>query len=554
MFRKNEKHLQTSLFSFQETLPSKQREQLYSSEEYNFYKIVFCNIKEDIFKCLYSEKESRPNAPINSMVSALILKERKDWSYTELFHQIAFNLLIKTAVGLNQIDEMPFCSSTLFYFQNKLDEHYVKTGENLLEKVFDTLTGEQLKKLGLKTEILGIHPFGKRTDSFLAASNIRNYSRLQLLIEVLLRMYRVMSEEDQKRFKEILSDYTYRSSNKYIYDLKSSELPRETEKIGDIYYRIFHQIKEDYKETKEFRIFSRAYKEHFKEEKEKIVVKKGEELKSSCLQSPDDEDATYREKNETISKGQSINIVETANPVNPIELINDICVESNNTNDDKILNKRIEKIKEKTPKLNEIHSDGAFGSEENDKLFDKLNITHVQTAIKGRKPGVEIIIEKDEEGNYQVSCPFQKVEAVLSAKKYKAEFELDICQECKFAGKCSTIENNHFRTYNFTKADYLKNKRHNAINNIPKERKYLRNNVEATVSEFKRKFHNGKLKVRGYFKTTLFAFSMAISINFGRIFRFLKELSPNTSIFDSFWQYFLLNRWQRSIIRAMAVI
>jgi hypothetical protein len=513
MFRKNEKHLQKNLFGFQATLPQSQQNILYQSEEYKFYELIFCNIDEEEFNCLYSDINSRPNAPINSMISSLILKERKDWSYTELFNQIGFNLLTKTALGLNQIDEMPFCQSTLFYFQNKMNEHFLKTGENLFEKVFTNLTAAQLKKLKIKTNI-------QRTDSFLAASNIRSYSRLQLLIEVVLRLHRIFNKKDKSNFKEMLSEYTSQSSENYIYRLKGSELPKQLEKIGDIYYRLYHQIKDNYSEYREYEIFNRVYREHFSAGDEKIRVKKPEELTSSSLQSPDDTDATYRDKNGNSSKGQSINIVETTNPKNPIELINDIAVEANNINDDRILNDRIEQIKEKTPDLEELHFDGGYGSEDNDKKFEELVITPVQTAIKGRKPSVGIIITlKDDE--YQVSCPKQKVIAVLSAKRYKAEFELDVCKHCEFANSCSTIENKHYRTYNFTKEDYLKNKRHNSINQIPEERKKLRNNVEATVAEFKRKLHNGKLKVRGYFKTVLFAFSMAISINFGRIFRWI---------------------------------
>lgn len=516
MFRKNENHLQRDIFSFQEALPKTQQKLLYKSEEYKFYELIFCNIDEEIFKDLYSEVESRPNAPINTMVASLVLKERNDWSYTELFKQIGFNLLTKTALGLNQIDEIPFCQSTLFYFQNKLNDHYIKKGENLLEKVFDKLTSGQLKELKIKTNI-------QRTDSFLAASNIRSYSRLQLLIEVVLRLYRIFSEEDKERFTELLKDYRTQSSSKYIYGLKGSELPKQIEKIGEIYYRLYHQIKEEYTERKEYELFKRVYKEHFTESDEKILIKPSEELSSSCLQSPDDIEATYRNKNGKSSKGQSINIVETVNTENEIELINDVSVKANNINDDKILNERIDKLKEKTPDIDELHFDGAYGSEDNDKKFEQLGITPIQTAIKGRKSEVPITITKKEEGGYKVSCPYQNEEAVLSAKKYKAEFELSICNNCPLSSKCPTIKNKHFRTYNFTEEDYLKNKRHNTINQIPKERRKLRNNVEATVAEFKRKLYNGKLKVRGYFKTLVFAFTMAISINFGRIYRHLAK-------------------------------
>jgi len=51
-----------------------------------------------------------------------------------------------------------------------------------------------------------------------------------------------------------------------------------------------------------------------------------------------------------------------------------------------------------------------------------------------------------------------------------------------------------------------------------------RPNVEATVKEFTKSFnHKGKLKVRGLFKTMVYAHAMAISINFGRVWRYMAE-------------------------------
>ncbi len=78
------------------------------------------------------------------------------------------------------------------------------------------------------------------------------------------------------------------------------------------------------------------------------------------------------------------------------------------------------------------------------------------------------------------------------------------------------------RVYYFTHEDYLRKKRLKAIESIPLERRTLRNNVEATVNEFVCKLRKGKLKVRGVFKTAIFAYTMGISINFGRIYRLIQ--------------------------------
>jgi len=79
------------------------------------------------------------------------------------------------------------------------------------------------------------------------------------------------------------------------------------------------------------------------------------------------------------------------------------------------------------------------------------------------------------------------------------------------------------RTFHFTHQDYPRLKRPRHIHQMPPERRKLRNNVEATMKEFTCKMPGGKLKVRGAFKTSIFAYSMGISINFGRIFRLVTE-------------------------------
>jgi hypothetical protein len=64
-----------------------------------------------------------------------------------------------------------------------------------------------------------------------------------------------------------------------------------------------------------------VFAEHFSIVEEKIIIKAPEELSSDCLQSPDDIEATYRKKNNKQYYGQTVNIVETCNPENPIDLI-----------------------------------------------------------------------------------------------------------------------------------------------------------------------------------------------------------------------------------------
>ena len=293
-----------------------------------------------------------------------------------------------------------------------------------------------------------------------------------------------------------------------------------------MYKEINDNLKSKYSEVEVFKIFERVYSEHFTEVEEKIIIRSTEEFTSSMIQSPDDIDATYRKKGGKEFYGQTVNIIETCNPANQLNLITDISIHANNIDDSKGLNERIDKIKGKTPDIEELHFDGAYPSEDNDKEFERHTITPVQTAIRGIKPGgVEIKIEQINEsaggGKYLVSCPNQTADSEFSRERFKAEFNLSICSTCSVASLCQLKLKKKSRVYYFTPEEYLKKKRLKIIEKIPKERRSLRTNIEATVSEFTRKMNNRKLKVRGCFKAQIFAYAVGISVNFRRIYRYL---------------------------------
>lgn len=538
MFKQNTAHLQSKMFGLLSSLPEAMQKHAKESEEYCFYQIIFCNINEKIFAPLFSDIKSRPNASINAMVSALMLLNRNQWTYKKLFKEVEFNILTKIALGIDELEYMPFCEATLFNFQNRLNDHFIKTGENLLELVFDGLTEKQIKALKLKTNI-------QRTDSFLAASNIRNYSRLQLLIEMIIRIYRVLSEEDKTRFAEQFKEYVKRSSGQYLYGLSSSDFPHEFEKIGQLYQWIEENLLPLYAPLDIFKTFMRVYMEHFLVTADKVELKPSEQMTSDMIQSPDDLDATYRDKNGKVSKGQVINIVETAHPDNPLNLITDVAVNANNKDDSVVLQTRLDNLIEKTPELAELHFDGGYGSFENDEKMEQYGIAPVQTAVRGIEPAVQIKIDQLSDGHYQVTCPLQTVKSKITRKQHKAMFDISVCQTCCQISNCPALQRKTHRVYYFTYKDFLRKKRHQTIMNIPVARRKLRSNVEATIQEFSCRMRNGKLKVRGYLKACIFAFSTALGINFGRIFRYL---SNNPDKFRSFF-IFVRNIFKEQLLR-----
>ena len=529
MFRKNETHRQKNIFGFTNTLPTAVIDKAKGTEEYHFYHLIFCHIDEEIFSVLYSDEKSRPNAPINSLVGAIILQNRRGWTFDELFKQLQFNLLVRFALGLDDLETMPFCRSTLFNFQNRLSEHFTRTGENLLEHVFDRLTENQLRTLKVKTSI-------QRTDSTFAASNIRNYTRLQLLVETLIRTERILSKKDSKRFREHLGCYVKSSSGQYIYRLKASDIPHELEKIAQAYAWVRRHFKKHYKDDPVFSVFERIFNEQFTIQNGSLIPRPPEELHSGCVQSPDDLEATYRDKNGKKSKGQTINVTETAHPENDLNLLTDIHITPNNIDDSRVLNDRIDHLKEKTSDLDEHHIDGAYGSAGNDKKYEKHHINPVQTGIRGARAKVDIKIDHSGEENYQVCCPYQKATVHKLRNNYRATFEGAKCRDCPVLNKCPVLSTSKGRIFDFNHEDYLRHKRLKAREKLPPERKSLRNNVEATIHEFTCRMPGGKLKVRGHFKTSLFAYAVGISSNFGRIFRYLTNPEADHTVIREYFK------------------
>ncbi|MHA1347896.1 MAG: DDE transposase, partial [Candidatus Heimdallarchaeaceae archaeon] len=236
------------------------------------------------------------------------------------------------------------------------------------------------------------------------------------MVKLLLHIWRVLTEEDKHRFKEQFEPYVNKTSGQYIYFLQPSDIPHELEKIAQLYYWIHQHLQHSYAHCTVFQTFERVYCEQFTVTQQKIEMKPSEHITTSSVQSPDDLDATYRNKNGKDKRGQSINVVETANPENKLNLITDVSVHPVNKDDSKVLTQRLEPIKEKTPQLEELHFDGAYGSSDNDKQCEKHRINAVHTAVRGPKTSVEFGIEKVSDTHYTVSCPQQTVVSVPSRK------------------------------------------------------------------------------------------------------------------------------------------
>lgn len=209
MFKANESHRQRSMFNSIESLPNEELALLETSWAATFYRECFCRIDEEAFACLYSDKPSRPNVPVNMLLSLEILKAGFGWDDEELINHFYFDLQVRYALGLRTLGEGHFDVRTLYNFRRRLSKHMQETGWNLVAEAFQRMSDEQVEAFQLKAGRL-------RMDSTMVASNIREYTRLQLLVEVLQRVHRMLNDVDRQRYAEELAPYTQGTSGQYV--------------------------------------------------------------------------------------------------------------------------------------------------------------------------------------------------------------------------------------------------------------------------------------------------------------------------------------------------
>ena len=527
MFRPNETHHQQDIFGLETQLNPELWKRLRESREYAFYKEVFCRIPEEIFAELYSDSPAtRPNTPVNVLVGALVLQHANDWTFAELMDRVDFDLKVRAALGLWSLDQGSFSRATLFNFLARVRDDMVATGRNRFEAAFDGLTNEQRERFGLNSSI-------QRCDSTQMGSNIRDYTRIELLVEVVLRMWRVLDQAHKEEHKEHFARYVdAKTSGHFLYRLRKSDIDETLEQLGQLYGWMVESLQAGYGSTEIYRIVCRVFAEQFTRVEEKIAVRAVGEIRSDSLQSPDDPEATYREKDGEEFHGFVLHATETAHPENDLQLIVDVAVASNNQDDSRILHERLPGMHEKTPDLCELHSDAAYPSEANDQLQGQLGILAVQTAIRGRVAEAPFQIDRDEAGFLQIRCSAGHVVRGRAAVKHlKAEFAAASCAGCPFAAVCTAQRRAHGgRTFYFTEPDVVKQARHRRIQTLPEERQTLRANVEATIKQFKAPCRNGKLRTRGRWGASRYAFLRAMAINFGRIHRYLQRVQADSGM------------------------
>jgi len=547
MYKANKRHLQPLLISTVSDLPEKKRKRLENSWAEEFYRDFFSRIDEDAFAVLYVDYPSRPNVPINWLVGLETLKAGFGWSDEELYDHFCFDLQVRYALGIHDLNESDFDLRTLYYFRQRLSRYNLEHGVNLLTQAFEDITDQQLSTLPVKT--------GKqRMDSTQIASNILEMSRLQLLVETVQRMQRSLSEADQQRYAETLAPYLQGHSGQYMYRLKGKEtMETHLQQIGEVIALLLEELREDYAQDPAYQVLRRFFEDNFCLEARAVRPKSNQELQADSLQSVDDLEATYRRKGSQDYKGYVANLSETCDPDNAVQLITKVQVAPNNTNDNTLLLEALPDLKERTG-LETLYTDGPYAGPDVDPALQRHRVEQIQTGINGKRLDPDKLyladfeIEQNEQGvPTHITCPGkaqvpapggeqtgacpqeQSVPVELSSRKrsYRADFDPSVCLTCPFhlAERCPARPGKKRPSFRlrFTPAQMAVAQRRRKMRQSKQTGKNHRAAIEGTIREVKHPFPAGKLPVRGLFRMTCLMVGSAAMTNVRRIHHYWEE-------------------------------
>ena len=524
MFRPNDEHRQTSMFSSVEELPKQVLQQLRESWAETFYHEIFVRIPEEVFAVLYSEEDSRPNTPVNVLVGLEILKSGFGWSDAEMMDHYYYDVQVRYALGYRDLSAGYLTLRTVYNFRQRLVAHMQETGENLIEIAFEQLTDEQIAAFEVRTDKI-------RMDSTMIASNIREMTRVQLLVEVLQRVHRMLDAADQQRYALEFEPFLKGSSGQYCYHLQQDEYSEHLQQIGALMQRLVTELAAAYSEHPAYQILQRVFEEHFVATDTGLRPKEGSELSASSLQSPDDQEATYRKKRDEEHIGYVGNGAETCHPENEVQLIVKVQVEPNNTDDAVMLNAALPELGERMV-VEEMYTDGGYNSPTVDETMRDQGVQHIQSAIRGRQPAEDKLGWEDftwettAAGEPEtVTCPGGQTADVTPGRKagrYRAAFDAEQCADCPFREQCGTqpLKRTPERVAYISQADVDLALRRQRSAEARASGQNLRAAVEATMRSLKHPFRNGKVPVRGLARVSMVVIAAAAMTNARRIHRY----------------------------------
>jgi len=525
MFRTTKKEKQLDMFtSIAGMLKGTAYEQFHNWQAWHnmFREQVVNRIDENLFKALFSERMGAPNASIRVLLGMMSLKEAFGWSDSELFEHCRFDLLVRSALGLFNINDALPTESTYYLLRKRIHDYQAKHQVDLVEQVFQQITHGQ-------AQVFEVSGRSIRMDSKLIGSNIAWCSRYELVHDTLGLFYKGMDLSSPSKLSPgdtaALAALSLTPGNQVVYRSNREDVQRHLANLGVLCYKVLSVYSE--KENKYYSTLKRVFDDHFRmDDHGKTELKPSTDIASDSVQSAFDTDCAYRDKDGAKVKGYSINVTETCDE-GTLNLITDVQVDKANQPDTSYVKPAVERTSQVLGhKPVDLHADGAYQSPDNMEYCKKEEINPYFTGMQGPPGRYDLEMS---EGQLTVTDT-QMGEIIPS-------------RQCK-SGKWGIKTEKGYRYFTWQEIDACRLRKQ--IENMPAEKRMKRNNVEATIFQLCYHTRNNKTRYRGIIQHKMWAFLRCIWINLRRIMFYVEQICQRTEVLaqnmaknPSFFQKFI---------------
>lgn len=511
MFKKSSTNKQFDLFNSPSDLMCGRESRQYddpSAWHNKFFREVTSNIDEEIFRPLFADeredgRDGRPNAPIRVLIAMSILKEGSGCSDESLYENCRFNMLYRRALGMVTLSEQCPSIDSYYTLRRNMTRYQEETGTDLFDKCFKGITRKQALEYRISGKAV-------RMDSKLISSNIAWYSRYEIIHETLRKQVEQCEAEriEDQLIREQALEFLAEDARKTVYRTDSETMARRLLTLGIVIDHILSHCEADAKPLLR-RVFSEQYE---KAEDGTVSVRDKKQVSAKSVQNPNDTDAQYRGKAGRKVKGYSTNITETCDEEGKPSLITNVDVEGATTADNTYVESGVKGTEEVTGnKVETLHSDGAYQSEDNRKFTRENGIDFVANGIQGKPSRFDL--EQTDEHTLEVTDR-QTGEVVTAIPLKGGKWKIQVGNK---DGK---------KVWRYFGRDQIeKAKTRREVEAVPFEQRKKRNNVEATIFQYCFHTRNNKTRYRGRIKHKMQAIARCAWINMRRLFLFDLEMA-----------------------------
>jgi hypothetical protein len=489
---------QTQLFDpFSSVLTEGTRRRLMDGWPGVFRHVILELMPVDAVSKQFDPTMGRPTKELYSMAGLLFIKEFMNWTKAETLDAYSFNLNIHYALNLEPVAH-DLSMRSLERYINLFEEN------DIAKIVMADVTCELVKMLEIKID-------KQRLDSTHIFSDMASFGRTRMMGVAVKRFLTQLKRHDEKSYNKLGEGVLNRYApgiGRLFADTSGDDNSRRVlrQQVAEDMYclvKIFAPRPEHNKRPT-YKALERIFYEQCEVRENAIVVK--EKTGGNVVQNSSDLDATYDGHK---GQGYQVQISETCNPDNEVELITAAIPQTAVETDAGALPKVIEKLEESELLPDKLLADTLYCGDENVQkaqehgveLIGPLPTSGVVQSRDTDKLNIDDF-DIDEKTEEVVSCPagYKPQSSVHSSKsgKTKTVFPQSACEQCEFFGKCPVkkIDVRYILEHTAKQRRCAARRRQENTQAFRQEYR-LRAGIESTSSGLKRRTGLGQLRVRG---------------------------------------------------------